>query len=226
MMTEQSNQSIEIKISKNDFPVPLVNGVHLHSMYNPQKEAETFADKNLQVLKDKNNILVLGLGFAYHLEALLDRMNKLNPNKKNHIIVIDPSIELFEECKRNKRLLKSDQIEYICGVNVSKLYTNQYFINFLLENPGVIAHPASFSLHKTFFTKFLDHKASTYLEDVQNNIIDKELKSYLCNSSNNINHWQEFTDSIFNASAVNNNNDFLVMSLKGFDSAQHGEMNE
>ena len=223
-MTEQSNQSIEIKNSKNDLPIPVVNGVHLHSMYNPGKEANAFADKNLQLLKDKKNILVLGLGFAYLLEALLDRMNQLNPAKKNHIIVIDPSINLFEECKAHKRLLKSEQIEYICGLDVSKLYSNQYFVNYLLENPGVIAHPASFSLHKKYFTEFLDYKASTYLEDIQGNTVNNELKAYL--GGTKLSQWHQFTDSVFNASAINDNNDFLVMSLKGFDSAQHGEMNE
>jgi hypothetical protein len=224
MMTDSSDLSIEIKTSKNERPIPVVNGVHLHSMYNPEKEAESFADKNLDLLKDKKNILVLGLGFAYHLETLLDRMNKLNANKKNHIIVIDPSIELFEECRKNKRLVNSEQIEYICGVGIKQLFTNQYFVNFLLQNPGVIAHPASFSLHKEYFSNFLDYKASTYLEDIEQNIVGEGLKTYI--SASNHTHWHEFTDSVFNMASIKDNNDFLVMALKGFDSAQHGEVNE
>jgi hypothetical protein len=224
MMTTKPTACLEIKTSKNNHPIPVLGGVHLHSMYNPQKEAESFTEKNIQLLKDKQNILVLGVGFAYHLEALLDRMNKLNPKKKSHIIVIDPSLELFKACQKNDRLIKSDQIEYICGVEINNLFTNQYFINFLLENPGVIAHPASFSFHKDYFSRFLDYKASTSLAEIQKSIVGEDLREYIEDSGQEF--WQELTNGVFNSRLINNDHDFLLMALKGFDSAQHGEINE
>ncbi|MBT7608379.1 MAG: hypothetical protein HN576_01395 [Bacteriovoracaceae bacterium] len=224
MMTDISKAIIEVRTSKNELPIPVVNGVHLHSMYNPKKEADSFADKNLELLKEKKKILVLGVGFAYHLESLLDRMNKLNTNKNNHIIVIDPSAALFEECRKNNRLVNSFQIEYICGVDINKLFSNQYFINFLLENPGVIAHPASFNLNKGYFSSFLDYTASTYIEDIHDNIIGEDLKAYVKSSGQN--QWHEFADSVFASGSIKHSNDYLVMALKNFNFAQNGEINE
>ena len=34
------NNPFQIKQSKNDLPIPIVNGVHLHSSYDPVKEAK------------------------------------------------------------------------------------------------------------------------------------------------------------------------------------------
>jgi hypothetical protein len=40
---EERKKQYEIKTSRNGLTVPVVNGIHLHSIYNPIKEAEAFA---------------------------------------------------------------------------------------------------------------------------------------------------------------------------------------
>ncbi|MEI8346869.1 MAG: hypothetical protein WCG27_05350, partial [Pseudomonadota bacterium] len=60
--------TFEIKYSKTNHPIPVINGVHLHSVYNPIKEAETFISKQEKILKEKNHILFLGLGFGHHID--------------------------------------------------------------------------------------------------------------------------------------------------------------
>ena len=45
------NFSIEVKQSKTNLPVPVINGIHLHSIYNPEREAENFGQNKLSELK-------------------------------------------------------------------------------------------------------------------------------------------------------------------------------
>lgn len=207
---------IEIKQSKSELPVPVINDIHLHSMYDPNKEAQTFADKNQHVLENKNKILILGLGFAYHVEALQERLNEVNGCEDKEIIVLEPNIDLFKECQSNKRLPNSKNIEYICGLKVSELYNNYHFVDFLLNNPGVIAHPASFSLNKDYFTGFLEYRASTYLEDIEALCSDAPTRQYLNNA--NLVKWDELVHDAKQSQNINDPHDYLVMALGGFSS--------
>ena len=219
---------INVKQSKSELPVPVINEVHLHSMYDPIKEADTFADKNQHVLESKNKILILGLGFAYHVDALLQRFNEVNKSIEKEIIVLEPNLELFNECKSQKKLPNAKNIQYICGVKINDLYSNYPFVNFLLETPGVIAHPASFNLNKKYFTNFLDYKASGYLEDIKNICADAKMREYL--ETANLTRWQELVYDTTHSKSINNPHDYLLMALKGFDSTSNdmmtGDLNE
>ena len=53
---EESNRQCEFKVSRNGLTVPVVRGVHLHSIYNPMKEAEAFAQGYEDILEEKNHI--------------------------------------------------------------------------------------------------------------------------------------------------------------------------
>lgn len=64
---------MELLKSKTEQWVPCVNGIWLHSRYDPSKEGETFG-RELGVL---HTVVVVGLGFAYHLASLQNRVKKL-----------------------------------------------------------------------------------------------------------------------------------------------------
>ena len=88
----------EIKRSKNGFDIPVINGVHLHSAYNPQKEATHFYEKYKDQINANSPILILGLGFGYHIEALFEYLE--NKQKPENIWVLEPSIETVEKYKK------------------------------------------------------------------------------------------------------------------------------
>ena len=71
-----NKSKIEVKKSKVETPVPVVDGIHLHSIYNPAKEAETFIGKYNENLSKQNSVLVLGLGFGYHVWQLESELRK------------------------------------------------------------------------------------------------------------------------------------------------------
>jgi len=65
---------ISVKIAKDGNPVPLWNGLQLHSQYQPLKEGADLASKFMADSPDSQKpVLVLGLGFGYHILPILDK---------------------------------------------------------------------------------------------------------------------------------------------------------
>ncbi len=80
-------ENISVIQSKDGFPVPRIAGVALHSQYRPIEEGVRAA-KDF-VFDPKRNTVVYGLGFAYHIQALLQQY----PSEK--LTVIEPLMTLF-----------------------------------------------------------------------------------------------------------------------------------
>ena len=58
----------EIKESKNGLKVPVIDGVYLHSIYDPQTEGKALLKRHQDSFEEKSSILILGLGYGYHIE--------------------------------------------------------------------------------------------------------------------------------------------------------------
>ncbi|MGP0564760.1 MULTISPECIES: glycosyltransferase family protein [unclassified Nitrospina] len=84
--SEPVSENISIARSVEGMPVPIYGNYSLHSTYYPERDAAAsireFHPESSSV------IVVLGLGFGYHVRALLDRF----PNK---LVVIEPKMSLF-----------------------------------------------------------------------------------------------------------------------------------
>ena len=78
--------SINITRSKDGLPVPQMAGVTLHSQYRPLDESEkTTADF---VFDSKRKTMVFGLGFGYHIQALLKK-------QPGDVTVVEPLMPVF-----------------------------------------------------------------------------------------------------------------------------------
>jgi hypothetical protein len=188
----RSNQfKIEVKEARNGLPIPVINGIHLHSIYNPTKEAETFATSHEEHLMRNSNILVLGLGFGYHIHELDLVLKKYHNNRK--IIVIEPNEELVKlfnsrfEYDTGRVLIKT-------GEDISSYYKNEDVVNFLIQRPYIIKHDTSFNLQLNFYKAFLSYTAPTRINqylDLMNvqtrglfdNNTDLTLEQYIKNVS-------------------------------------------
>ncbi len=159
--------------------VPVVNGIHLHSIYNPLKEAENLFEENKNLIEQNNQFLVLGLGFGYHVLELIKRLEEKYGNNYR-ILVIEPIEQLIEGSKEN--LQSCENLEIITGNDIEELYNDRKIINFLVQKPALLAHPASFNLSKDFFTSLLKFKSDNTIDKarylVQNPIIKNILSEY------------------------------------------------
>ncbi|MBT3583295.1 MAG: hypothetical protein HN509_00195 [Halobacteriovoraceae bacterium] len=168
----------EIKISKTEQKVPVVEGVHLHSIYNPDREAEGFVAKHLDSIKDNSKVLILGLGFGYHVNHIVQKLKQLY-GTAFEVCVIEPNRQVYNDCLSLNNLNLSENISVHCFDHVDSFYRELGIVNFLKEKPVVLMHPASYNLYQNFFREFLTYKAPRDIRHILDSISNPEVKSYL-----------------------------------------------
>lgn len=206
----KNNITIEIKESKTGHPVPVINGVHLHSSYNPTKEAEAFVEKYNEQLESCKYALVLGLGFAYHIDRILYQMRK-HWGEEFRIVVIDPTAEIEASLKSCRNIDYGPNVSIYSGLDVSLLYSKREIVDFLAMRPTVIAHTASFNLFNGYYKSFMSFQSKVDLFSIAQNVQNPEFKKYLLENHNT--NYFEFVNKVNSKSSDWNKWDFLVMAL-------------
>lgn len=205
---EDQNSLYELTTSRNGLTVPVINGIHLHSIYNPSKEAEAFAKGHQESIEKKSNILVLGLGFGYHIEEIAKIAYKAHSDY--NICVIEPNQKLVEDFK-TKRSFEDSRITIINEPNTDALYEIKSFIDFLIHRPCIIKHDASFNLEKKYFKKLLTHTASDQISDYLHLIEESSYVDYLGTFREET--FEQLVDGIISNGRVNNKKDFAMLAL-------------
>ncbi|RPJ76005.1 MAG: hypothetical protein EHM20_08090 [Alphaproteobacteria bacterium] len=176
-MTLPKISSYEVRTSRTEQKIPVVNGVHLHSIYNPFKEAETLVEAHTEALKNKNEVLVLGLGFAYHVNAIIEKLTQFHGDDFK-VIVIEPNVQVYDDCIAFNLLNKKNVLVYT-GFKSKELYCDIDLIHFLLGKPAMIAHPASYNLYQYYFKTILTYEAPRSLGSIKDFVSSPEVKKYL-----------------------------------------------
>lgn len=178
MDTKAQTDELQIKTSKTGQEVAVLNGVHLHSIYDPEKEAREFISKHSEILSKKNSALVLGLGLGFHVKEIINKFEEVH-GSHYHISVIEPSEKIYQAALTKCPYLNSTNIRVYCDDSIERLYENVELVEFLIHKPAVIGHPASFNLWKKFFSGFLSYKAPEKITQVMANIENHEIVEYL-----------------------------------------------
>jgi hypothetical protein len=213
-MKKLSNNSInvvEIKSSKTDLPVPVINGVHLHSIYNPEREAESFVSASENNLKKNSDLLIFGLGFGYHLAKIEARMKALYGDDYR-IFVIEPHNELYKKWKELKPNILSPRVKVVHYSEVKDFYKDKELVSFLSDKPSILPHPASFQLNESFYKTFMTFHYPTSLKESLFFIEDSEFAEYL-QQQDLSQSTDEFTESIKSKPFIQGN-DFIALALK------------
>jgi len=175
MEIRMNESNLEIKLSKEGFPVPVVNGIHLHSIYNPQREAETLASKFEDTIKSKSTILILGLGLGYHVHTVLSHLSKYF--EEYQVAVIEPNSELVDYVT-SENLVDQRYVEIYSSQDLDQLYANTNLIDILRSQPGIITHPPSFNINESFYRQFLSYKAPKQIKFLRNTCQQNQLKDF------------------------------------------------
>ena len=218
MMNYEKQNQIEIRESKTGNPVPVVNGVHLHSSYNPTKEAESFVEKFEEVIQENRNILVLGLGFAYHIDRIVYQMKRYWGNDFQ-IMVIDPLNETEELLRENRQVDYGNNVIMHSGLTVSEVYDNRDIVDFLSTKPAVVPHTASFNLFQDYFKSLMSFTAKTDLISISNHISNPELKKYIL--SHESRSYFEMINSVNSKKTRWNKWDYLTLALNSITSPEN-----
>ena len=205
-MKEFELKSFEVKNAKSGHPVPVVNGVHLHSIYNPVKEAKDMVKKSYKSFKENTNVLIFGYGFGYHIAEIISFF-KLEKIKKYELVVIEPNEEILK-----KEFLSGENIKVYNEKDPSELFKYMEFINFLIKKPVIFAHPPSFNLYKNYYEKLLKYKYPNDLVRTIKEIKNKSLKEF-CQKNRSGDSLESFLVNIRNKESYNNKNQFLLMAF-------------
>lgn len=179
---DERSSIISLETARNGSTVPVINGIYLHSIYDPEKEAEAFVETFEKQLTHKNHVLILGLGFGYHIKSTCEVLRQ--KHGKFHITVLEPNKDLINIVEAHKNFSEDEVTIYELKDNLS-LYKNESFIKFLLQKPCLLKHEASFSLSKEKFSSFLTYKSDKRLKNFESQISEatKDLLAPDLNSS-------------------------------------------
>ena len=204
---DERNSQYELQRSRNGLTVPVINGVFLHSIYNPVKEAEAFIESQLENLKYKNKILILGLGFGYHVEEVEKKLESFH--KEYEIIVLEPNKRLIEDYIASTPIGKRN-IKIISKEKVKELFNDWNFISYLMQKPCIIKHDASFVINRDFYTKFLAYQAP---KDIINfkSILNETSESFFSKDVGKT--FDSYVDSIKEGSHVESKESFMLLAL-------------
>jgi hypothetical protein len=201
-----------IREARSGLPIAVVNDVNLHSIYDPVKEATNFI-KGQENLKE--NVLVLGLGLGYHINALKDHL--LSKFKYPRIMVLDPNLDVTTKALELNNW--GDDIEIICESNVSKLYDNREFVLFLNKHPTVLPHPASFNLYSDYFKRILSFRANDTFSEIRGGIMSNDLLHQLPQKGNLKDHLNYLKND-----KKLDNFDYLMLAFKNMSKLYHREL--
>ncbi|RLA64241.1 MAG: hypothetical protein DRQ88_05160 [Epsilonproteobacteria bacterium] len=204
--------SYETEMTKTNLKVPVINGIHLHSIYDPERESRDLLKENLGMISTKKTILVFGLGFAYHLKELVNYL-KNHWGKDFLIAVVEPLDQTVSECDK-LGLLPPENVLIFSGMEIKELYANTSFTNFLLKRPGILPHPSSLSFFNDYFKELMSQRATKDLGSIIELVNSPEIKKYLSDfsPSSSLDHFLK-TDLI-EKPILNDPNDFLFHALK------------
>jgi hypothetical protein len=209
-MEEFKFESFKVKSSKSGHFIPVVNGVHLHSAYDPIKEAKSMVEKNYVNFKENKNVLVFGLGFEYHIDEIIS-FYESEKIKDFKIVVIEPNNRVIDEILKRKGK-KKPNIEIHNHSDPSQIFTNDSFTKFLAKKPVIFAHPPSFNLYRSYFETLLKYKAPNDLETFTKSLKDKEIKEYFLQNKE-----EKDLDSFLNKAQKEketlNESEFLLMAF-------------
>jgi hypothetical protein len=166
--------NIIVKKTPTDQFVPVKNEIYLHSAYDPFKEAENFLDKHRQAISEKKDLLILGLGFGYHVDAIEAYCKTLS--KAPSITILEPDLELINLANENRN--KSYQNIY-SHENINDLFNNNKFIEILMRRPYLIPHGPSISSNEKYFKEFLTYQANKSLNVIADKINNSEVSASL-----------------------------------------------
>ena len=178
MIKKIDKYSLKVIVGRKERPIPVVNEIYLHSLYDPVKEADAFVQNNKDKILDKNHFLILGLGFAYHVNRLIMELKKRQSNKWG-VAVIEPNRQIFDECTKRGLVDNEKRLVVFKGMEVEKLYAEKELIDFMMLKPVVLVHETSYNLYLDYYKNFLNYRADTGAKEVSLGVDSEKMKEYL-----------------------------------------------
>ena len=102
---------LNVSQARNGMPTARVGDRWVHSAYDPQKEAQTWAEQTIQEHQSGEALLVVGVGLLYHIEILCQRVSSETP-----ILVFVPDVRELVDALSVRDLSRwGERLEWLVG---------------------------------------------------------------------------------------------------------------
>jgi len=143
-------QGMEAASARSGHPTLKVEGLSLHSTYDPVREADLQVTRFLTDRPGKGPVVVLGMGLGYHVERLLQE-------GAARIILVEPRNEVFRaaiETRNLKRILTRCR-HLLVGRTVEDVVEHLKATRFPFEDQRVFVHQPSLRLNQPYFDRLM-----------------------------------------------------------------------
>lgn len=143
---KEKNEVIELERTKVGKYTLKVNNKHIHSKYDPEKEAINFIKSKKNLMNEKV-ILVYGIGLGYHIEEIL----KIK-SENSKVYVFEANDDLIEACRKYNKILNFDKFRLVT-------YKENFFIRLnecLALVNDIIVHKPSLETIKIYNNKLYE----------------------------------------------------------------------
>ncbi len=148
--------AIQLKTTKTKCLTPCIGDLALHSLIDPVREAEVLASNYFSHLSKNSRVLVLGLGFAYHIFEI-EKVLSLK-HEDYQITVIESNKRLVEVFRK----YHPDFKHHIYTDNEPLHLFHQYELaSFLIQKPSLVLHPQSYKSNSSFYRDFLSRRSTS-----------------------------------------------------------------
>ncbi len=135
---------IRIIQSKNGYLIPIKDNLSLHSRYNPIEEGKKYAERFLAQTKKNDCLIVIGLGFGYHIFPLLKSYKEIFIYEKDADFIDKIPSDLMQKLSGCKIItnLESLDLNKKCDIYLIPIMEKFY--------PGIVDKISSLSREKDF----------------------------------------------------------------------------
>lgn len=192
---------IQLEKSKSGLFTAKFNDKYIHSKYDPDRESKQFIQGNINLIKDKSNILLYGIGLGYHVNEIVDNMSA-----DSILYVFELNDILIKYSKEvNPNIFKNKNVKIIDSKNKS-------FYNKFSEILGIVG---DFIIHKGSLETIKDINEHFYnlindFCDVRKSKFDEDLNKLLDDNFNeNMSHDYPMINEFINKLS-NSNKPYIV----------------
>lgn len=121
---QSGNSGVELLQSVSGYPTVLVNGICLHSRYDPVDEGDIILKEYRNVIKAYNHILFFGVGLGYIVDSFVNQY----PNKE--FSIYEPIDDIFDMYISNRSIVYKNLKNICIGSNKDNLND---FLNSVLQ---------------------------------------------------------------------------------------------
>jgi len=183
-LTEPLPSSIKVQKTPSGDNTVRFKNILIHSMYDPVKEGQAFAEK----VTTGSQVCLYGFGLGYHIDALLE---KIGPNGFLLAIELNPDLLLAAMILRNQsKVLLDERFHIVYGLNeeivsteIAKYMrkmqsTNTKDLEVIFHSPSFKCIPSSFpQLTNSLEVLLMERRFPAVLGDLEkeNYILNKEI---------------------------------------------------